>query len=465
MVRRSGFATFALFAALSVAATARAQTPPADAPPPEAPPPAADAPVMAPPVVAPAELPPPPPPPPLVMAPVAAPPAAPPSLKIEVPNGTNIRLGVLFQPAYQVAGSVSRSGYSEDFFIRRTRILVGGSIMGAFDYFLDTDFANLGLSANSAGTTTDAMGMTAAMDNTRKMIPGMNIQDAFVTWKSLGDPFKVDVGYMLPPLSHNAVQGATTLYGWDYFAFTFLHNAGFSQNGAATAANPALAGVVAGTLSVGRDVGVQARGLVGGGKLEYRVGAFQGIRSVTNASDPTSSNAPRVAARLQLNLLDAETGFFYSGSYLGKKKIASIGASFDYQKAPTSSSFDDAYRTWDVDAFVDMPAGPGVFTFQGDYIGYHGGLLIPGLPKNTIGSEVGYLVGDFNISPIARYERRWGGQLAGADIATIDRYALGLGFWPFGHNANVKVFYSRIQQENALHGANQVNAQLQVYFY
>jgi len=464
MVRRSGYVTFASLAVMLAAGTARAQTPPADAPPPEAPPPAADAPVAAPPLAVPAEMPAPPAPAPAPLSPAPTP-VAPSQLKIDIPNGTNIRLGVLFQPAYQVAGSVSRNGYSEDFFMRRTRILIGGSIMGAFDYFFDTDFANIGLSANSAGTMTDAMGMSSATSNTRKMIPGMNIQDAFVTWKSLGDAFKVDVGYMLPPLSHNAIQGATTLYGWDYFAFTFLHNAGFSQNGAATAANPALAGVIAGTTSVGRDMGVQVRGLVGDGKLEYRLGGFQGVRSVTNADDPTSSNAPRVAARLQLNLLDAESSFFYAGSYLGKKKIASIGASFDYQKAPTSSSFDDAYRTWDVDAFVDMPAGPGVFTFQGDFIGYHGGLVIPGLPKNTIGSEVGYLIGDVNISPIVRYERRWGGQVEGTDIPAIDRYALGVGFWPFGHSANVKVFYSRIQQENAMHGANQVNAQLQLYYY
>jgi hypothetical protein len=321
--------------------------------------------------------------------------------------------------------------------------------MGLFDYFFDTDYPNIGL---ATPVPANMMAMTAA--STTKTTPGMNVQDIFVTWKALGDAFKVDVGYMLPPQSHNALQGAGTLYGWDYYAFSFLHGNGFAQN----AVSP-----------VGRDTGLQLRGLVAGGLLEYRVGAFQGIRSTAAGSDPTSSNMPRFAARVQVNLMDAEPGFFYAGTYLGKKKIVSLGASFDYQKNPASgSSFDDAYHTFDVDAFVDLPLGPGVLTVQDDFVGWHGGTMITGLPKWTQTIEAGYNITDLMISPIVRYERRWGGVGTGAmptDLPTIDRYALGIGFWPFGHNVNVKVFYSRIQEQNAAHGANQVNAQLQLYYF
>ena len=95
--------------------------------------------------------------------------------------------------------------------------------------------------------------------------------------------------------------------------------------------------------------------------------------------------------------------------------------------------------------------------------------MIAGLPKWTETIEAGYNITDLMISPIVRYERRWGGSVgAGAmavDLPTIDRYALGVGFWPFGHNINVKVFYSRIQEKGAPHGANQVNAQLQLYYF
>jgi len=431
-------------------AFAQAEPPPAAEPPPpavEVPPP-------------PAELPPPPPPAPMAIAALSPPPAAAPAqLKLDLPNGTNIRFGVLLQPQFQVLGFNNRDGYSTDFFIHRTRLLVGGSIMGAFDYFLDTEFANIGIATATAGT--DAM--MAATSNARKTIPGMNLLDVFVTWKSLGDQFKVDVGYMLPPLGHNAVQGAGTLFGLDYNAYSFsLHNAPFSQNPAATAANPAAAGIVPGTASTGRDVGVQLRGLVVGGMLEYRVGAFQGIRTAATADDALSSNMPRIAARLQLNLMDAEPGFFYSGTYLGKKKIVSIGAAFDYQKALTSSSFDDAYHMFALDGFVDLPLPGGVLTIQENFMGWHGGMLLPGLPKWTDTIEAGYTFLDVKISPIVRYERAWGGM----GYVTQQRFSGGLAFWPFGHNANLKVFYSRLNVDSpTLRGVNQVNAQLQLYFF
>ncbi|MEO8900303.1 MAG: hypothetical protein ABI488_01765 [Polyangiaceae bacterium] len=52
----------------------------------------------------------------------------------------------------------------------------------------------------------------------------MNVQDAFVTFKPAANLIKVDAGFMLPPLSHNGVQGAATLYGGDYFVNTFRRN-------------------------------------------------------------------------------------------------------------------------------------------------------------------------------------------------------------------------------------------------
>jgi len=327
-----------------------------------------------------------------IAAPPPPPPAsAAPALKLEMANGTNIKFGLLVQPQFQVAGTTAGSGYAENLFVRRTRILIGGSVMGIFDYFFDTDFPNIG---QASAVPANAMAMTPA--STTKATPGLNVQDIFVTWKAAGDAFKVDIGYMLPPQSHNALQGAGTLYGWDYYAFSFLHGNGFGQN----ALSP-----------VGRDTGLQIRGLVAGGMLEYRLGAFQGIRSLAVAGgDPASSNMPRFAARVQLNLMDAEPGFFYAGTYLGKKKIVSVGASFDYQKNPVSgSSFDDAYHTFDVDAFVDMPLGEGVLTVQDDFVGWHGGTMIPGLPKWTETIEAGYNITSAMISPIVRYERRWGG--------------------------------------------------------
>jgi hypothetical protein len=269
-----------------------------------------------------------------------------------------------------------------------------------------------------------------------KATPGMNIQDAFATWKAMGDMVKVDVGYMLPPLAHNALQGAGTLYGWDYFSNSFRSGNVFGSSG-----NP-----------TGRDLGLQLRGLLFGGLIEYRAGLFQGLRRPPTATEVGSKNFFRVAGRLQVNLLDAEPGFFYGGTYLGTKKIASIGVSGDFQ---------DEFKYFAVDAFVDYPVGPGVATAQVNFAQWDGGMTVV-LPKqNAIMAEAGYLISDVKLSPIARFER------AKADVsgATETRISGGLAFWPYGHNSNLKLFVTQIDASTAMRKSIQANLQWQVYYF
>jgi hypothetical protein len=262
--------------------------------------------------------------------PSLAPPAAKP-LRLDGPDGTYIRLGILLQPQLQAMNSPTLDGYAKNLYIRRTRILLGGSLIGKVDFFLDTDYPNLFLSSNTAAA--------GAPNNYVKNTPGMNIQDAFVTYKPMGELVKVDAGYMLPPLGHNALQGATTLYGLDYFSYSFQHSNAFG-----TSSNP-----------IGRDLGVQLRGLVLDGRLEYRLGLFQGLRLNRTTTEMEARNFFRVAGRVQVNLLEAETAFFYQGTYLGTKRVASLGASYDFQ---------DNYKYFAVDGFVDLPLGPGLVTGQ-----------------------------------------------------------------------------------------------------
>jgi len=387
---------------------------------------------------------------PVVAEPVAAPtpsPAAvptaeqsvvPPSsspLRIEGPNGNSIRLGILLQPQLAIANNASPalSGYSKNLYIRRTRILVGGTILGNIEYFVDTDYPNLFLDTN-AGTAT-APGFV-------KNTPGMNVQDAFVTWKALGDMLKVDMGYMLPAMAHNALQGAGTLYGLDYYGYSFQHSNSFGSSG-----NP-----------IGRDVGLQLRSLLVDGHLEIRAGMFQGLRENQTGTDVDARNMFRLTGRVQINLLDAEPGFFYAGTYLGAKKIASIGFSGDFQ---------DKYKYFAVDGIVDMPLGPGVVTGQVNVAHWDGGSFIPTLVKQTdIMAEAGYNFAAFHVSPILRFEKRMGSTPAtGAPLVDQTRIGGGLAFWPYGHNTNVKAFFINVKDSGASKSANQFNLQWQVFAY
>jgi hypothetical protein len=358
------------------------------------------------------------------MAPVA-PPASPPAssaaaspIKIDTAN-SSMKFGVLAQPQFESAGASVGDGRSLNLYMRRVRILLAGSLFGSIEYFMETDSSNLFKAGADGNRTTSAM----------------VIQDAFATFKVWKDMIKVDVGYTLPPLARNALQSAASLYALDYFANSFLHANSFGN-----AVNP-----------VGRDLGVQLRGLLLNGLVEYRLGAFQGRRNpaittpaATAGGTPTvdriaARNSFRVAGRLQINLLDPETGFFYAGTYLGAKRILSLGGAYDYQRYEPGS-----YKYWAADGFLDLPVGPGAVTAQVDFAHWDGGELVSLSRRYAVMSEAGYRIADLRLSPIVRFERLWVPGKNGAADITETRVGGGLSLWAYGHNSNVKVFYARV---------------------
>ncbi len=146
---RFGWSASILFVLVSYGLAGVANAQPAGAPP-AAPPPAAEPAPMAPP---PAETAPPPAPyapvtPAIAMAPpVPAPP--PPSpipsvspLKIESPNGT-IRFGMFLQPQFESAQVPTANGYANNLYLRRARIVIGGTLFDRIEYFMETDSPNL----------------------------------------------------------------------------------------------------------------------------------------------------------------------------------------------------------------------------------------------------------------------------------------------------------------------------------
>lgn len=367
-------------------------------------------------------------PPPEAPPPITEP--GPPPLKVESKNAT-LKLGLLLQPQYEMAGSATLSGVSHNLFVRRVRVLAGLSMFDKVEVFFDTDYPDLFKSAQDTGV---------------KNTPGLNVQDAFGTFKALGDALKFDMGYMLPPSTHNADQGAGTLYSWDYFSNSFRNSNSFNSSGA----------------PVGRDAGVQVRGLVLDGHLEYRGGLFQGRRNAAVMDGKVGArNFFRFAARLQANVFDAETGFFYSGTYLGTKRILSFGAMVDLQ---------DEYKHFGGDVFLDLPLGPGVATAQvnvahydgGDFIVAGGATTAPLAKQTSVMAEAGYLIDAIDLSPIVRFERQWISPTSTHET----RFGGGVAFWPYSHSFNVKAFYQRVVPDAPMqHGYNQINLQTQVYVF
>ena len=376
-------------------------------------------------------------------------------------SSTGMQFGILAQPQFEMVGAPDADLTTKNIFLRRLRFIVGGTLFNTIEFFMQTDWPDL--------FKLDPVG-TMVFD---KNAPGMNIQDAFVTWKLLAPlgervtrwaDIKIDAGFMLPPVSHNSLESAAKLYGADYFANSFRRNL-FSI------ADPFRN---SGESPVGRDAGVQLRALFVNGHIEVRFGAFQGRRdgavpaSAPNMAVTGGINAPRFAGRLQINVLDPEPGFFYQGTYLGAKKVLSLGFFYDFQKQ---------YKYFGGDVFVDLPVGPGVFTLQANAVQWDGGGYIT-LPKaKALMGQVGYLIAPARLSPIVQFERLEGPliedpAMPGTGVMihdpnnpSEDRYGGGLAFWPYGFNSNVKLYFLRVHRNPAVHDYNQINVQWQVYVY
>jgi hypothetical protein len=326
-------------------------------------------------------------------------------------DDVNFKLGLLGQ--FQAESIEDPVGDSQinNLFVRRLRLMFGGQVTKNVTFFVETDTPNLG----------------KTLPGGKNLPSTMIIQDAYAEFK-VSDAFAVDAGLMFVPFSRNYLQSAASLLPIDYGAYTYTQS-GPTQS------------------STGRDTGFQAKGYALNNHLEYRIGAFQGAR------DTASHRTFRYAGRLQYNLLDPEVGFFYTGSYLGKKKIVSVGGAFDVQ---------DDYHAYDLDVFVDHPLGSGALTGQLDYNRFDGGTTLPALPRqHDLLFELGYWVAAAKLTPFVQIAHR-----NAVETGTVDetRTSVGVSYWLAGHNANIKAAYGRIAPAGAP-VQNAFTIQLQAFYF
>jgi phosphate-selective porin O/P len=334
-------------------------------------------------------------------------------VQIKVNDDVNFKLGFLGQFQADWLTDPANDATAQNLFIRRVRLMFGGQVAKNVTFFAETDSANLGKTL-AAG---------------KNITPSMIMQDAYGEFK-VRDAFSLDAGLMFIPFSRNSLQAAGSLLPIDYGAYTFTQSS-VTQS------------------STGRDTGFQAKGYFVANHLEYRIGAFQGARDT-----PRSQRTFRYAGRVQYEFLDSEgTGFFYTGTYLGKKKVLAVAAAFDTQKD---------YHAYDVDGFTDYPCGPGAVTAQVAYNRFDGGTLFTSLAKqNVFFLEAGYLLPKWKLTPVLQYTNRG---MVDTDVGDENRWSLGANYWWAAHNANVKAAYGRIDPRGAV-AQKQFTIQLQVFYY
>lgn len=330
---------------------------------------------------------------------------------IKISEDVNMKFGVLGQFQADTVDDPVTNDQTKNLFVRRLRLLFGGQVASRVTFFVETDAPNLG--------KTLATG--------KNITPSVIVQDAYGEFKA-ADQFSLDAGLMFVPFSRNSIQSAATLLPIDYGTYTFSQSAPTQS-------------------ATGRDTGFQAKGYFLANHLEYRIGAFQGVR------DARSNGAFRYAGRAQYNVFDTETGFFYTGTYLGTKKILAVGAAFDAQRH---------YHAYDADAFLDVPIGPGAFTGQVDVNRFDGGVTLVALPKqNDALVELGFLIRALKLTPVVQFSRR---DLVDVSAGDEKRVSIGANYWWAGHNANIKGAYTRINP-NGLASQNEWTLQLQLFYF
>ncbi len=326
-----------------------------------------------------------------------------------------IDIGFWTQAWYQHVENGKGENNLNDFMLRRGYLSVKGQPTDYLSFFTHIAVDRFG----QDGLDNPSMGLGT----------GLTFRDLWITL-DLHESFKVQAGRMYVPLTRN--------YGTTSTKSLLTTDLSFMQGG--------IRGTIFYTSKVGRDDGVTIWGNPFDGLFQYRFMVSEGVESSINPEDNL-----RVVARGVLNLLEPETGWFNQGTYLGQKKVLSIGAAFDAQNNLTLNNEPGQDNfIWTVDAFFDHPVANGAVTAESAYINIKNSTqansfaqLAPSDDADFFYIQAGYYfsnpVAVGNFQPYFRYET------VSVEQETDTRFMSGgLNYYIKGHNAKASLDYTVI---------------------
>jgi hypothetical protein len=314
------------------------------------------------------------------------------SPKLEVNENTWVQLGYLHQFWYEQIEDSKAGSNSNDFFTRRNRIMLLGQAAEQVHFFVNYDAA----SGNAAGDRQDPV-----------------LTDAFIDYR-LATEFNVMVGRMLVPFTMDNNTSAVTLTNIDY-PTRALANQPTTPSGA-----------------FWRDDGVMARGLLGGGMIDYRVGYFRGDRDNTR----NASGDGRITGMVMVNLATPQGGWFFNQNSLGALDVLTFGAGYDKMDR-SSNAFDD-HEAWSLFFSMEKKLGPGHLSFNGTYIDWDG--VVGGFGNGTsMNLAAAFQPTGSKWQPTLRWQQQDPDAPTGTKLDTV---GVGIGYYISGHRANIKAEYS-----------------------
>jgi phosphate-selective porin O/P len=336
---------------------------------------------------------------------------------IKVSDAVNFRFGAVLQPTYEALQDINGGGYSQNFYLRRARFSILGTLPAGVTVFFQTDDPRVGY---------------AGANGQKNVSSGFLIQDAYAQWAFAGKAAALQAGLFLVPTMRQVLTSVSTFLSLDLPTWSMQEGTVEEQTG-------------------GRDYGVGFNGAVVDSHLSYRVGVFSGYRATTgpNQSAPLgpeagSRNPPRFAGRIMYDFFETEYVYSYQGTFLGKQKVLAIAGFGDGQ---------GNYKGYGGDIFWNWPIGVGSVTAEADYMKirndqtiYNVGGVPTTLPgQYTVFANAGVYFADIKLQPFFRYEVLKFEATANQP-KNQTRFGGGFNYYVLGQNFKIVPYYERVEQ-------------------
>ena len=214
-----------------------------------------------------------------------------------------------------------------------------------------------------------------------------------------------------------------------------------------------------------RDTGVAVWGNLFDDMFQYRADVMQGRGATSSDAIQPESNF-RYSVRGHVTLLDPEKEYGYKGTYLGKKKVLTVGAAYQFEPKvayadTVAKTGAEDYKAWTADAFLEMPIeAAGTVTLSaayedikmGDaYKGANPDVCTIGLngQKNGYYVKAGYMLPDLPLQLFGRYEKWSFAQLDSVFDQKIDWYGGGANYYFRDQNLKLTMEVSKTAFDKA----------------
>ncbi|MFO7604833.1 MAG: selenite/tellurite reduction operon porin ExtI [Desulfurivibrionaceae bacterium] len=232
---------------------------------------------------------------------------------------------------------------------------------------------------------------------------------------------------------------------------------------------------------ISRDIGISLWGNLISDKVQYKLDILEGKPANTDALE---SNF-RYSGRIHVSLLDPESGYGYKGTYLGKKKVLTIGAGFQHEADLVYLNNDDPqagtedYNAYTVDLFTELPmGGAGTVTFSAAYADFDFGDRPSNFTHDPDASgqtgerdgyyvKAGYMLPSLPLQFFGRMENWTFAELNGVEDHELDWLGVGINYFIDGQANKLTLEYSDVgfdERDTANEDFSTIVAQYQFIF-